>query len=194
VKRLLPLFVFVALTLGALVPFFADAHHEDVIDPNDVDGLLDVRKVHVSPKDPPRYTFRTFGRWTTAEVWDYGYFLVHFDSNGDSHFDYYVVVRSNGNELLGSLWRDRKTQEDYKVGGVKVWRPDKNRVTVRVPLNRLKVREAYYRWYASSLYTGNSCPRTCIDRVPNRGSVEEPLVEPTPTETLPTPTLTVSPT
>jgi hypothetical protein len=183
------------LTVAALVPFFAQASHQNATDPNDVQGLLDVRRVHVSPERPPRYTFRTFRRWTVAEVWDAGYLLVHFDSFGNQHFDYYALVRSNGNELLGSLWRDRIRRSDYKVGNIKVWRTDRERVTVRVPLDRLNVRRAYYRWYASTLFTSDVCPHTCIDRIPDGGAIEEPLVEPTPTITVtPTPTITVTPT
>ena len=193
-KRVLLLLLFVTLTAAALIPFFAQASHRAPRDPNDVQGVLDVRRVNVSPKRPPRYTLRTFSRWTVQELWDAGYLLVHFDSFGDEHFDYYVMIRSTGERMLGTLWRDRIRRSDYKVGGVKVWRPDRERVTVRVPLDRLNVRRAYYRWYASTLFVSDVCPRTCIDRIPDGGAIQEPLIAPTPTFTTPSPTVTVTPT
>ncbi|MEA2460115.1 MAG: hypothetical protein QOH90_292 [Actinomycetota bacterium] len=195
-KRVSLLLIVAMVGMAALVPLLARTMHADVIDRNDTQGLLDVRKVHISPKDPPRYTVRTFARWTVPEMWDAGYEVVHFDSRGDGHFDYYAMVRSDGVELKGTLFRDRKRQEDYRVSNLKVWRPDKQRVTVRVPLGSIRVPKSrsYYRWYVDTLFVGDNCRSTCIDRVPNDGSVRE-VLRPSPTPSIsPSPTITILPT
>ena len=181
----------------AALPLWALATHADVQDENDVRGLLDVKFVKVSGDEKPRWEFITFGEWTTEAIWDRGYGLVYFDTSGDNRFDKYALVRSDGFGLKGSLWRDRKEGQDVKISNLDVFRRNQKSMTVRVPFRKLDIpeRRDFYRWFAETLFTGNNCRRVCIDRVPDEGSIFEPLEDPNPTPTVtPTATPSTSPT
>jgi hypothetical protein len=180
----------VALLLGAagVLPLLAGPL--DTSDPNDTKGLLDVRQIHVSPKNPPRFTFLTFRRWSAERIWDSGYLQVHIDSIGDEHFDYFGFVRSDGVKLQGRLYRDRKRKPDYQVGWLKVTRRDQRHITLRIPLEDVKLPEGrpYYRWYATTTFSSDFCRATCIDRVPDTGAVTEETITGSPS-----PSVTPSP-
>ncbi|MFB3738763.1 MAG: hypothetical protein ACE14W_07335, partial [Candidatus Velamenicoccus archaeovorus] len=82
-------------------------------DPNDVRGRLDVRTVTFDPEaGPPTWTVLTFSPWTVRELWDRGFVLVRLDTMGGPRPDHYVLVRSTGTELEGSLWRDPRRGRD----------------------------------------------------------------------------------
>lgn len=187
---------FLVLALLAL-PLFALASHADVQDENDTNGLLDVKFVKVRGDERPRWEFITFGEWSNERIWDRGYALVHFDAKGDRRFEKYALVRSTGFSVEGTLWRDRKEKSDVKIADLDVFRRNRRSVTVRIPLRKLDIpeRRDFYRWFTETLFTGNVCPRVCIDRVPDERSIRESVAEPTPTPTVtPTPTPTVTPT
>lgn len=194
-KKVLILGACLAIVAAGLLPVFAQMSQHDVTDPNDTKGLLDVRRVHVNPNKPPRFSFVTFRRWTIPEIWDAGFGVIHFDSRGDKHYDFYALVRSDGQRLQGRLFRDRRKQSDYRVGVLKVTRRNERQMKVRVPLKDLKIpsRRTFYRWYAETLFSSTRCPDSCIDRVPNDGAVVEDLVKPTPSPTLPSPSVSVTP-
>lgn len=170
---------------AGLVPLFAKTQPHDISDGNDTKGLLDVERVHVNTHRPPRFSLVTFRSWTAEEVWDAGYMLVHFDSFGDKHFDYYAFVSSDGQRLQGKLYRDRSRKSDYRVGWLKVVRQDSRHVRVRVPLDQLDIpkKRGFYRWYANTLFTSDVCPSVCIDRIPNSDAVTEEVGGPSPTPT-----------
>ncbi|MEA2447615.1 MAG: hypothetical protein QOK47_1252 [Actinomycetota bacterium] len=188
------LFLGALAVMGAgLVPLLARTPPHDVRDTNDTRGVMDVERVHVNTHKPPRFSIVTFDSWTAAQVWDAGYLLVHFDSFGDKHFDYYANVSSDGRRLIGRLYRDRPRKADYRVGRLQVIRQDQRHVRVRVPLDQLDLpkKRGYYRWYVDTLFTSEACPKVCIDRVPDSGSVTEE-VGPTQTTILPTPTPSIT--
>jgi hypothetical protein len=193
-KRRISLGLTIVATVGALAAV-AVAQHGDLNDPNDVHGLFDVRRVEVGGVKRPRWKVITFASWGNEAVFDSGYALVRLDTFGSSRFDYYALVRSNGFRLLGSLWRDRVDKRDYKISSVAAWRPSRTGLSVRVPLAKMKVgaRRAVYGWFVETLFTSGDCRRVCIDRVPDRGRVDEPLPVPSPTVTS-SPTPTPSPT
>ncbi|MGZ5306206.1 MAG: hypothetical protein ACXWEG_05690, partial [Actinomycetota bacterium] len=58
------------------------------------------------------------------------------------------------------------------------------------PLEIGEVRTVY-RWSVVTTFTGRVCRATCVDRVPDEGTFEQPIGTPTPT---PTATPTGSPT
>jgi hypothetical protein len=177
------------------VPFLASAKHADLSDADDTRGLLDIAKVGLHGQERPVWKVITFPKWGTERVFDRGYGLVHLDVRGDSHFEYFALVRSVGSRLDAELFRNRKRKPDFSVGSVQVWRADRKSFSVRVPLARMRVAEdrLFYRWFVQTLMTGRSCPQVCIDRVPDEGNVQQPLGIPTP-EPTPTPTITVEPT
>ncbi len=191
----------ISLLLGALVtvgalsgPFFANATHlPRVVDPDDVRGLLDLQGVEVNGEEATRWKITTYPYWRASRIWDRGYFLVSFDTFGERRFDYYALVRSDGYRLLGELYRDRRTKPDYSMGSLDVWRPNRRSLKVKVPLARLNIpaRRESYRWQVRSLFSGSKCPRVCIDQVPDRGAVREPLIDPLPTTTTTTTTTTL---
>lgn len=184
-----------AMILAAcLVPFFASAAHVRVRDPNDSEGPLDVRTVVVG-KDlkRPRWTVRTWDRWSAKRIFDRGYLLVFFDTFGGRRYDYYTLARSDGYRMRASLWRDRKDKPDRLLVGLQEGRADRRSLAVRVPLGRMRFGSARveYYWYALTLITNRDCRRVCFDRAPNNDPVAEPVPGATPTPTL---TTTILPT
>lgn len=186
-----------ALVTVALMTVVAGAHDTDFMDPDDARGKLDVRQVrlaHVS--GPPTWTITTFGDWTTKEMWDKGYVMVLLDTKGGVAAEYYLLVRSTGKSLRGSLWRAHVTGPDSSLGLVPVVRPSRRAVSVQVGLKRLTfgASRSAYRWWAQTVYTGPTCARTCQDRAPNRRTVLQwrPGMSPTPSVT-PSPSPSGSP-
>jgi hypothetical protein len=172
--------LFVALLATWLaIPGLVNAHHLDVRDGNDVDGVLDIRRVAIYGH-PPTWSIVTRGRWRARSIWDRGFMLVAFNTFGSARYDYYALIRSTGRRLRADLYRDRARKRDYKVSSLKTWRPDRRSVKVRVPLDKMSFgsKRSYYRWFAQSLLTGPDCRRTCIDLAPDRSGVREPLEPP----------------
>jgi hypothetical protein len=161
------------------IPGFVDAHHLDVSDGNDVDGVLDIRRVAIYGR-PPTWNIVTQRRWRARSIWDRGFLLVAFNTFGSARYDYYALIRSSGRRLRAELYRDRARKRDYKVSSLKTWRPNRRSVKVRVPLDKMSFgkKRAYYRWFAQSLLTGPDCRRTCIDLAPDRSGVREPVKPP----------------
>jgi hypothetical protein len=183
-----------ALVAG-LVALGAAANHLAPVDPNDTRGPLDLRRVEMDGTDFPRWRVVTFGGWTAAEVWDLGYVTLALDTFDSSRTDYYVLVGSNGRQLYGHLWRDRTAKRDFKLATIDVWRMDTSSVSMRIPLDRLRVgkQRTFYRWRVETIFAGERCRRVCFDFAPDRGKVIEPLpVAPSPTVT-PTPSVTSPP-
>lgn len=172
------------------IALVGSASHADVTDPNDARGPLDIRSVRMSAGDPSRWTFATWDSWRPAEIWDSGFLVVRFDTFGDSHFDYYALVRSDGNRLRGTLHRDYKRREDSVQQKLRVIRPSRSSARVTVPLGRMRFQQAgVFRWNARSTWANARCGEAlCLDRAPDRGAVEEPR------RPVPTPTITVTPT
>ena len=181
----------------ALAPWLAGAEQEAYEDPNDTKGRLDVKKVEVAGAKRVRYKVFTFQSWNPNELRDHGFVIVFFDTFGNNRFDYFALVRSNGDGMNGSLWRDRSRKKDYKVANLKTWRPSARSVGVRVPIGRMKwpASRDHYTWRVQTLFSGGECRSVCFDVVPNDGriTVPRPGQTPTPTPTAPTPTPSETP-
>jgi hypothetical protein len=153
----------------------ASAHHSDLVDPNDTDGPLDIHEVKLDHVGGTEFTIETFARWKAGGIWDHGAFFVLLDTLGDGRADYYVLARSTGRGMEASLWRDRKRGRDAFVRKVSSRRKSLQSVTVSVPVHSLdfgKARTSYF-WWTDSTFTGDKCRRTCIDRAPDAGSIEQ---------------------
>ena len=176
-----------AIVVGAaiLVPIFADAHHIDVTDGNDVRGLLDIRRVKTFGVTKPGFRVITYSRWNKRDIFERGFILVFFDTFGKERSEYYALARSTATRMVASLYRDRRHKRDYEIGSVSAWRPDRRSVTIRVPLRKMNFgsERVFYRWYAETLFTGNRCRRVCFDFAPNNDVVIEPRPGATPTPT-----------
>ncbi len=178
----------VAMALAALA---APSFHSDVDDPNDTRGLLDVRKVRLDHQGRTEVTVITFADWRPASIWDRGNAYVFLDTQGGEDAEYFVVVRSTGSDLQASLWRDRRDRRDLFLRNVKVRRKSSDGMSVAVPIKTLefgRFRTSYF-WWAMTSFTGEVCRRTCLDRAPDGGAVEQwrPGMSPTPTNS-PSPT------
>lgn len=188
----------VVLSALALFPWMAHARHVDPRDGNDTRGLLDVRKIKSwGSARKPGLRIITFRRWTPEQIWDFGQAIVNLDTFGNKRPDYYLLVRSNGSGMNGTVWRDRKSKADRRVTRTKVWRPDRRSINMRIPMRKLRRGKSrlFYAWYVQTLFQSNSCSRVCFDRVPNKGRIEDPNGRPTPKPTdTPTPTPTPTPT
>lgn len=150
-------------------------------DPNDTKGVLDVRKVEKFGIERPGFRIATCCRWSINGIWDRGFFLVRFDTFGGTRFDYYALVRSNGSEMLASLWRDRQKYPDRYITALEEWRPNRRSATVRVPLSRMDLggpRRVTYRWKVQTMFTSPRCRKVCFDRAPNKTAVTEPNGKP----------------
>lgn len=197
-RRVLVL-VAVVVGLAVALPLLAVANHAYVSDDNDTRGLLDVRSARVNANQPPAWKVVTYPRWSVAEMWDAGYLTIRLDTFGSTRFDYYALVRSDGYKLVGELMRDRATKSDTRVAWLKAWHPDPRVAKVRIPLRKMEIgkNRNYYRWRVQTIFVTPSCPRTCLDNVPDRGAVTEQLPWATPTGSptaTPTVTATVTPT
>lgn len=167
----------------ALVPLLASARHTSVPDPNDTRGKLDIQEVTVEGSNTrPRWVVLTYERWTIEDIWDVGFATVHLDAYGDTAFDYYVIVRSDGSRLIARLYRDRDNKRDRFLRNVPAEKPTRRTLEVSVPLSKIRVRgNGTYRWFARSLFTSGRCRDTCIDRAPNSGAISETVPDPLPT-------------
>lgn len=159
-----------------------------------------MKRVQRIGSDNPRWTIVTFRDWRVKRMWDRGFIVVYIDTFGSRRYDYYALVRSKGDKMSGTLWRDRDKKDDVRIGFVETWRTNDRSVTVRVPFRRLNIpnKRPFYYWQARTLFTGPHCGQVCIDVAPNGDGVQEvnPAFTPSPSPTtpLPTPTLTTTPT
>lgn len=178
----------VAAAFAPTLPSAAD--HSGQPDPNDTGGRLDVMAVDlVHDAGPPRWVISTFGRWTARWLWDRGYLIVELDTRGKAEVDHLAVVRSDGRELVATLFRVRLDGRQVAVAPLASQKVGPGAAAVAVPLRKLSIgpnRTSYF-WSVKASFTSAACPRTCIDRVPDEGMVEQPLPGVTPTPT-PSPT------
>lgn len=172
----------------------AGAFHTDRDDGNDTKGILDVSRVRLDHRRSPHVarviTFRT---WSPARIWDRGYLVVFLDTRYGEDPEHFVLVRSIGRRLHASLHRARANGPDPVLASVKVRRPSGRSVAVNLPFIKMLVgpSRTEYRWWVYTLLSEGVCPKVCIDRVPNRGSIEQPLPGVTPS---PSPSPSPSPT
>jgi hypothetical protein len=197
-RRLLPFALAFLTVAGVTVAALAGGSplRAQVEDPNDTRGLLDVRRVWFEPEtDPLRWTVVTFSPWTAELTRERGFVFLYLDTMGDPRFDFYALLLSNGRHLSGSLWRDPKRGPDVRLVGLDVRRDSDLNVAVRIPMGRLDIGgvRSVYRWSVVTTFTGRVCRATCLDRIPDEGTFEQPVGTPTPTTTA-TPTTTPTPT
>ena len=189
-----------AALAAASLPFVASADHVDVTDGNDAKGPFDVARVRVIAGRKPRYDVVMFPEWKVARVWDRSFALIYFDTFGGEAPDYYVLLRSDGREMRGLLYRDKLRKKDRLLSGARTWKPGRRGIAVRVPLGRMRFPEQrlVYHWWVLTLHTGARCKKVCFDRAPNTGKVTEPAPgagqspTPTPSLSVPTPSPSVS--
>jgi hypothetical protein len=199
VRRVLPFALALATAGGITAAGLAGAaSRAQVMDPNDTDGVLDVRRIWFEPEvHPPRWTIVTFAPWMPEQARDQGFVFVYLDTVGSPRPDYYALIRSTGHRISGSLWRDATRGPDVRITGLDVRRDSDLTVAVRIPLGGLDVGtfRTTYGWSVVSTFAGRVCRATCIDRVPDVGVFEQPIGTSTPTTTpTPTPTPTSTPT
>lgn len=189
-----------AVGVAAALPLLAWANHVDVRDRNDTSGVLDVSRVEVKGSDRPAWHIVTFNEWTVRRIFDTGFVLIRLDTFGSERYDYYGLVRSDGDRLKGTLVRDRARKRDFNVSRIRVRRPTRSSVQVRIPLARMRIGadRLSYTWQVQTLFSSDNCRRVCIDDVPDRRGVTEPLPRvppPVPTESPSAgPTMSPSPT
>jgi hypothetical protein len=174
-----------ALATILVMTFVAGAHDTDLVDPNDTNGKLDISAVRLGHDSGHLFwTVVTFARWGVVGMWDSGYIMVMLDTRFSAEPEYYVLIRSDGSSLLGSLWRVQATGPDSYLGTDPVRRLSGRSASVGLRLGRLSFgpKRTFYRWWVLTLFTNQVCPRTCHDRAPNRATVLQwrPGMSPTP--------------
>jgi hypothetical protein len=183
-RPLVPFSIATVVAALAVVAIAAPRFHHDVVDPNDTRGLLDVKRVRLDHEGGTEVTVITFDTWTAGSIWDRGNAYVFLDTEGGDNPEYFALVRSIGSDLRASLWRDRRDRRDKLLRRVAVRRKSKDSASVSVPIKSLKFgphRESYF-WWATTTFTAKVCRRTCVDRAPNDGSLEQwrPGMSPSP--------------
>ena len=176
------------VVLIALVSALAWAEHADYKDGNDTVSVLDVHVVKFNqPKgEAPAWTVITFATWKVGQLWDRGYVYLELDTQGKERSDYYALVRSKGTALAAQLYKvaTKPMGADRAIGHLVVWRKTNNGVSVKIPLKHLRFGpyRRFYRWWLETSFTSAKCPRACVDRVPNDGSVQQwrPGMSPSP--------------
>ena len=196
-QRLLPFgaALVTVLTVAAVALASGSRPRVQVDDPNDTKGTMDIRSVLFDPEaGPPRWNVLTFADWRPKDIQDRGFVFLYLDAAGDERAEHYVMIRSQGRELSGSLWLDRRNAPDRRLRALEVTRDSRSSVAVQVPVGSiLGGSRTSYRWWVVTTFTGRVCPATCVDRLPDTGAVEEPPSSPTTTPTgSPTPTTTPS--
>jgi hypothetical protein len=187
-----------AVIAGLALTMPAAATHTNQTDPNDTRGPLDARAVRFTHGDAPRWQVQTFARWSVSEMWDHGYLVVQLDTRADEAIDHLIVVRSDGRDLLATLYRVRTDGRQIALGPVDSDKAGGRGAWVQVALHKLTIGSdrTSYSWTVLTSFTGGGCPHTCLDRVPDSGPVEQllPGVTPSPTPSAtPSPTTTPSP-
>jgi hypothetical protein len=156
-----------------------------------------VRLVDPGGQRRPSWKVVTFSAWSRSQIFDTGFVTVLLDVRWQERPDYYILVGSLGSHLYAELYRDRADKPDRRITNVKVWRPDRSSVAVKMPLRKMRIgqRRTFYRWSVETIFTGERCRRVCFDNVPNDGAVMEPLPvrTPSPAPTV-SPTVTITPT
>jgi len=189
-RAMRPLVPFLAAALAVLVAIVAIATpraHTDTNDPKDAKGVLDVRGVRLTHGKGTEVTVLTFAKWAPPAIWDRGNAYVFLDTQGGPEAEYFILVRSTGPKLHASLWRDRPTRRDVFLKNVRVRRKTPDGLSVRIPIKVMEFGgfRASYTWWTVTSFTGAICRRTCIDRAPDSGALEQwrPGHSPTPTTT-----------
>ena len=185
-RSVTPFLVAAAIAALTVMALAGPRFHDDVSDADDTRGLLDVRKVQLDHQGGTEFTVITFATWKVPTLWDRGNAFVLLDTEGGAPAEYFALVRSTGRALEGSLWRVRHGRSDRLVRRLTVRRKTGKSISIAVPTKGLKFgrsRESY-RWWVSTTFTGAGCRRTCVDRVPDEGSMEQwrPGMSPSPTE------------
>lgn len=150
-----------------------------VFDPDDTSGVFDVREVGFSHPlgQPPAWTVITASSWKVNPLWDRGYIFLEFDTKGYEDAEHYVVIRSDGRRMHADLFKvaTRAGNPDAHLRALTVWRKSDRSVSVKVPLKLMSfpAQRTYYRWWVVTTLTGDKCPHTCIDRVPDEGSIRQ---------------------
>jgi hypothetical protein len=173
-----------------------------ITDPPDTPGPLDVRLVRFAhPRaEPPNWTVITASSWTVGSLWDRGYVFVQLDTYGGEPADHYALIRSDGLTLRADLFEVAKgAGRDVRLRSLTVWRKANDSVSVKIPLKAMSFGplRTYYRWWVVTSLTSEKCPRGCLDRAPDEGSIQQwrPGMSPTPSPTVsPSPTGSPSPT
>jgi hypothetical protein len=111
---------------------------------------------------------------------DRGYLLVELDTRRDQEIDYVALIRSTGRALEGLLLRARRDGREVRMGPLDAWKAGRDGAGIALPLGSVRFGEGRtsFRWSAGSLFTGSACPRTCIDRAPDEGTVDQELPPP----------------
>ncbi len=110
---------------------------------------------------------------------------MELDTIGDEGVDHLIVVRSDGRELIATLYRVREDGSERAIGTVDAGRDGASGAAVSVALRRLAIGpdRTSYRWSVTTSFVGRACPQTCLDHVPDEGMIEQllPGVTPSPT-------------
>jgi hypothetical protein len=162
--------ILVAVALAAFVAAPASAHLQTKTDPDDTEGVLDIREATFKNANGKfRMTMTTQGNWTISDLSDgspeENRFAFNLDTNGDEGLDY--VVRIDG--AMGEMEAEIITGDFKPVATAFVFKDGKT-VGVRFRKGKVDPRSSHVRWGAASVSTGKDmgCPSMCGDNAPDK--------------------------
>jgi hypothetical protein len=164
-----------AFRLGG--PMAAAAETRTITDGNDVPGRLDIRSATQGMhRRSVVHTISTYGTWTgrLLRFQESRFLFIDFDTKAGPRADRIAVVFFYRGKLRAAVLSGRGRFRGWATAS----RPGSRSVTVRIS-RRLLGSPLGYRWIAASEYTSSTiCPRGCLDRVPNRGTVLHDITPP----------------
>jgi hypothetical protein len=164
-----------AFRLGS--PVAAAAETRTITDGNDVPGRLDIRSVTQGMhRRSVVHTISTYGTWTgrLLRFQESRFLFIDFDTKAGPRADRIAVVFFYRGKLRAAVLSGRGRFRGWATAS----RPGSRSVTVRIS-RRLLGNPLGYRWIAASEYTSSTvCPRGCLDRAPNRGTVLHDITPP----------------
>lgn len=169
--------VFSAALIAAISPS-ASANHLVVTDGNDTRGRVDIKRVEMRGLRPRNLIITTQKGWSAYRIYDKGFFLIFLDTFGDTHFDYFILLRSVRTRIKGEIWRHTQDSRDRVIAITQVHKGKPRKVRTSLPLRKMHIgnQRVDFRWYAKSMWIGSGCRRVCFDRAPNEGAVTELIV------------------
>jgi hypothetical protein len=166
------------VVIGLAGPVVAAAETGTITDGNDVRGRLDIRSgTQGMRRRSVVHTISTYGTWTgrLLRFQESRFLFIDFDTKAGPRADRIAVVFFYRRKLRAAMLSGR----GRFLGWATASRPGSRSVTVRIP-RRLLGTPLGYRWIAASEYTSSTvCPRGCLDRAPNRGTVLHDITPPT---------------
>ena len=140
----------------------------------DIKSVTTITKYRSGVLTNPLHTLTMYQRWPSKLLSGRNGIELFYDTKGDRRPERIAVAFYAGGHLRGALFN----RKGNYLGTVGVKRPSSKSIFIGLFPKQLGS-PAGYRWAAYSFYkNANGCPKTCLDRAPNRGLVLHDITPP----------------